>query len=359
MVAQSHEAATRHNALLEAGIRIAELERDLEAMAIARNANRLRAERAEDVVKQLEAQITHPAKEVLTLVQQPQNPEDWRKADSDLAERINAGWAVASEIVNTIEIMGKVQHFRIVRFVRTAPIEPATDQPPISAAATPSVTAVDPVAFPPAHPFIGGLWNALYVMGRFAELVQHWPKLAEYAPRVYAIFAAVGCDMTDVKIMKSFRLGHRADEWTIKVIFPNSKQIAPGTRTSLAAAGVRDLVARDGREFIFDLPAAWVGETPRKTITASSMTIMGEGNTAPDDPIARDRANLNAMVTDTEITHQAFHKALINSRLPHDEQDDLLMQSRQIRVGGRIAAQTARIPSYQSRPINSFLTGGK
>lgn len=364
MVAQSHLIQTD---LFKANQEIAALTQEIERLLIARNAQARRADHAEKLYHQLEAQLVHPAKESFTLIQQFQNPEDRPKLDRDMDEHINAGWEIAHETYNTLEA---TRHIRIVRFSRTAPIEPATDQRPITEQVSPTAPAddpalpvypVDPVEFPPVHSSIIGLWNALYQMDRYAELVQHWSKLPEYAPRIYAILEAAGCDMADVKIMKSFRLGHRADEWTLKVSFPVSTQIAPGTRTALVVAGFGNIVQRDGREFIFDLPQAWVSP-PRKTITASSMTIMGDDTATPapaSDPVARDRADLNAMVSDTEITHDAFHRALINSRLPHNEQEELLIQSRQIRVGGRIAAQVSRVPSYQARPINSYLTGGK
>lgn len=385
MVAQQHEVGSRHNALLEAGQEIARLNGEIETLTIQRNAHSLRAQRAEEVVRQLEAQITHPAQETITLVQELL-PSDVRlKADRELAEYINANWVVASEIVNTIEsVNGKlpmsVQHYRIVRFIRTAPIEPATDQPPATvtvaaaatnsdAAATPApepVYPADPADFPPAHSSISGLWNALYQMDRVAELVQHWPRLTEYAPRVYAVFADAGCDMADVVMMKSFRPGRGDDQRTMKIIFRSSSQIVPGTRTAMTAAGLERVIARDGREFIFDLPESWVSAPRRKTVKADAVLdasvtpdVSVNGHDRNFGQIATDRANLNAMVTDLEITHEAFHKALINSRLPHDEQEALLMQSRQLRVGGRIAAQTAHIPSYQSRPLNSFLTGTK
>jgi hypothetical protein len=358
-----HEAQGRFDAISQMSAEIATLNTEIDGLKHARDAARLRAERAEMVVRQLESQIASPKREAITIYSKMKLETDRVKHDAALAKLFSEGWTFVCD--GTVLVADPIE--RYTTLVRTAPIEPATDLTdrvgqPITTAATPPVpTPVypgDPATFPPAHPFIGGLWNALYAMDRFAELVNNWPRLAEYAPRVHAVFTAASCDMTDVVIMKSFRFGHRDDTWTLKVIFPVSTQIAPGTRTALAAAGVRDLVRRDGREFIFDLPAAWVGEMPRKTVKADAVIVTG-GNTAPDDAVAHDRANLNAMVTDTEITHQAFHKALINSRLPHDEQDELLMQSRQVRVGGRIAAQTARIPSYQPRPINSFLTGGK
>lgn len=310
MVAQAQLAYTD---LFKANQRITEQQNEIAQLLSARNAARLRADHAERLYTQLESQLLHQAKESFTLIQQFQNPEDRPKLDRDLDERINAGWEIAHETYNTLEVN---RHIRIVRFIRTAPIEPATDQPPITAEATPPVQTtvypVDPVAFPPAHPFIGGLWNALYQMDRFAELVQHWPKLPEYAPRVYAVFEAAGCDLTDVVIMKSFRLGHRADEWTLKAIFPISTQIVPGTRTALVAAGFGNVVQRDGREFIFDLPQAWVsplteGVRPvghavgaRKTITASSMTIMDVNAAPPTDAVAQDDPDVELQQADDQ-----------------------------------------------------------
>lgn len=371
------DSRQRFDALSQMSAENVALQKDVETLTRALNAARLRADHAERLVHQLESQITHPVQETITLIQELL-PSDVRlKADRELVEYINANWMVASEIVNTVESATSkmpltVQHYRIVRFIRTAPIEPAHDQPPITAAAiekeyltvanpapTPEYPA-DPAAYAPARASIAGLWNALYQMDRYAELVQHWPQLPHYAPRVYAVFADAGCDMADAVICKSFRPGHQDDQWTMKIQFPKSTQIVAGTRTAMTAAGFRTVVNRDGREFIFDLPLAWI--TPPKTVKADAVF---EVSLTPDEParnfghIATDRAALAAMVTDMEITHEAFHTALINSRLPHAEQDALLIQSRQLRVGGRIAAQAARIPSYQSRPLSSFSTGAK
>lgn len=363
-----HEAQQRFDAISQMSAEIATLNTEIEGLKHARDAARLRAERAELVVRQLEVQIASPLRQVKTVYTSMTLKVEREEHDAKLAKLASDGWMF---LCDGSFLYGQAVE-RYTTLIRTAPIEPMHDQPPMTAAATINesltvpanlideaaasvaldrdITHSEPVQNMHTLP---GLWNALYAMDRFAELVQHWPKLAEFAPRVYAVFAAAGCDMADVVIMKSFRFGHNADEWTLKAIFPVSTQIQPGTRTALVAAGFGTVIQRDGREFIFDLPQAWVSVTPR---TVKADAVIGA---APSDPIARDRANLNAMVTDAEITHEAFHKALINSRLPHNEQDELLIQSRQVRVGRRIAAQAARIPSYQPRPINSFLTGGK
>lgn len=284
MVAQPYEAPSRHNELLKAAQEIADKNIEIQQLQHKLEAHRVRADRAEMLNRQLESQIASPKRDVKTLYSHITLPVDQEKLDADLAKMTSAGW----ERFDSGVIPGE-KPLRFVTLIRVAPLEPATDQPPITVTATltegnpvgATVQApadpVAPAAYPPAHPSIAGLWNALYALDRFAELVQHWPRLPEYAPRIYAILESAGCDMTDVKIMKSFRLGHRADEWTLKASFPVSTQIAPGTRTALVVAGFGNVVQRDGREFIFDLPQAWV-TPPRKTITASSMTIMTEGN---------------------------------------------------------------------------------
>src|SRR5687768_11176709 len=150
MVAQAQLAYTD---LFKANQRITEQQNEIEQLLSARNAARLRADHAEKLYNQLERQLVHAAKESYTLIQHFQKPEDRPKMDKELDERINAGWEIAQETVNTLDL---TKHVRIVRFVRTAPIEPATDQPPMTvtvgnpagAAATPSVTVADPVAFP-------------------------------------------------------------------------------------------------------------------------------------------------------------------------------------------------------------------
>lgn len=323
MVAQPHQAPSRHNALLEAAQKIADLEIDLQNMTHAREAHKLRADHAEKLNRQLEAQLTHAAKETVTLVQQLHKPEDRTKADRELVEYINTGWVVDYETVNTLDVL---QHFRIVRFIRTAPIEPATDQPPITAgnpvgvAAQDSLTVPvpvqplypgDPIAFPPAHSSIAGLWDALYTMDRYLEFVEHWPRLPEYAPRVYAVFATAGCDMADAVIVKSFRPGRNNDQWTLKIIFRNSTQVAPGTQTALVAAGFGRVIAREGREFIFDLPQAWL-PSPRKTITASSMTIIDETAPATDNASAQD--DHYAQIQD--VARNAYNQAIAQNPLP-------------------------------------------
>lgn len=333
MVAQPHEATGRHNALLDAGRKIADLERDLEAMTIARNANRIRAERAELLVRQLQSQIASPKREAKTIYTKMKLDADRAKHDAEVAKLMSDGWTFVCD--GTVLVADPVE--RYTTFSRTAPLEPATDQPPITAAATvtegnacgiqESLTVDDVSTDSPrtegegqgarvlnsAPSSISGLWNALYAMDRFAELVQHWPRLPEYAPRVYAVFEAAGCDMTDVVIMKSFRFGHREDQWTLKVIFPKSTQIQAGTRTALVAAGFGTVIQRDGREFIFDLPQAWV--SPRKTITASSMTIMTEGNAPGTDDAAAPAAD----DVDTDLNQalrETYEKAVAANPLP-------------------------------------------
>lgn len=284
-----HEATGRFDAISQMSAEIATLNTEIEMLKHARDAARLRADRAESVVKQLEAQISHPAREAITIYTKIKLDTDRVKHDAALAKLFSDGWSFICD--GTVLVADPVE--RYTTLMRVAPIEPATDQPPITAAATLNVAAAetvptpawptgrtpaDPAAFPPAHPSISNLWNALYAMDRFVEFVEHWPKLAEYAPRVHAIFVDAGCDMTDVVIMKSFRFGHNADEWTLKAIFPVSTQIQPGTRTRLVAAGFGTVIQKDGREFIFDLPQAWVSAKPRKTVKATAILV----DPAPD-----------------------------------------------------------------------------
>lgn len=329
MVAQPHEAPSRHNELLRAAQDIADLKVELAEMTAARNANKARADRAEAVNRQLETQLKTDKREIKTLYVKTALVADLEKLDSDLAKMTSAGW----ERFDSGIIPGD-NPIRFITLIRVAPLEPATDQPPITAAVAPTipeVATVQPQAIlteENAQSSISGLWNALYQMDRFVELVQHWPKLPEYAPRVYAVFEAAGCDMADVVIMKSFRMGHRADEATLKAIFPKSTQIIPGTRTALVAAGFGNVVHRDGREFIFDLPAAWVG-APRKTITAASMTIidetaapavtegnasgMTEGNPAGTESDTEMPAHRAEMM---DVAHKAFNAAMDRNPLP-------------------------------------------
>lgn len=350
MIAQPQEAASRHNALLEAGQEIARLNAEIETLTISRNAHNRRAERAEEVVRELESQLTHPVQETITLVQELL-PRDVRlKADAELVEYINANWTVASEIVNTIESAnGKlpltVQHIRIVRFIRTAPIEPAPDfvgtrralsadeaAPVLVAEPSPEYPA-DPAAYAPAHSSIAGLWNALYDLTRFGEYVQHWAQLPHYAPRVYAVLEGAGCNMTGAKIMKSFKPSRVHDEWTMTVLFPKSSQIAKGTGDALEQAGFTSVIARDGRQFIFDLPQAWI--TPPKTVKADAVF---EASLTPDEParnfglIATDRAALSVMAADELVDTKTFTHLVMNSRLPRSEQTELL-NSRLIQAG--------------------------
>lgn len=305
MVAQPHDPAIRHNELLRAAQEIADLKQELIDMTNARNANKARADRAEAVNRQLEAQLKTDKREALTLIQDITMPEARALSDKEYADFRSQGWTPDNITISTAVGEVSTHYKRIVTLIRVAPLQPATDQPPITAAATVQESLTVPAAVAPTVPElatvqpvletplsvhgeglgeglidpIAGLWNALYALGRFAELVQHWPLLPEYAPRVYAVFETAGCDMADVVIMKSFRPGRNNDEWTLKIIFRYSKQIATDIRKALAVAKFERVIARDGREFIFDLPQAWVSPSPRKTITASSMTIM-ENDTA-------------------------------------------------------------------------------
>lgn len=71
--------------------------------------------------------------------------------------------------------------------------------------------------------------------------------------------------------------------------------------------------------------------------------------------IATDRATLQAMAVDDEITHGAFVTAVLQSRLPRQEKDELVMRSRQTRVGGAIAAAAANMPRPSAqRPFVSL-----
>lgn len=329
MVAQPHDPAIRHNELLKAAQDIADKNQEIERLTYSLNAHKARADRAESVVRQLEAQLATEKREIKSLYSYVALPVDQEKLDADLAKMTSAGW----ERFDSGVIPGD-KPIRFISLIRVAPLQPATDQPPITASETiqESLTVqpapetplsvhgdrreglgeglIDPVAYPPPHPSIAGLWDALYALDRFAELVQHWPQLLEFAPRVYAIFADAGCDMTDTVIMKSFRLGHRADERTLKASFRKPEQIVPGTRTALVVAGFGNVVQRDGREFIFDLPPAWLSPSPRKTITASSMTIMTDGNTEPA-PAADDfDGELNQALRET------YEKAVAANPMP-------------------------------------------
>lgn len=68
--------------------------------------------------------------------------------------------------------------------------------------------------------------------------------------------------------------------------------------------------------------------------------------------IASARATLAAMMNDPEVTHEDFYRAVITSRLPKDDKDAYIEQSRQMRVGGKIAAQSARFvrSPFANRP---------
>lgn len=367
MIAQSNQVQMPYTDLFRANQRIADQALEIEQLTIARNAQARRADRAEQLYYQLESQLTNPAREAKSIYTKVKMEADRDRHDAEIAKLESDGWEFRCD--NVFIDAGIVE--RYTTFSRIARPQLVPDQPQrdaveptveLVAAAEPAppIYPVDPVKFPPAQPSISNLWAALYDMDRFAELVQHWPDLPEYAPRIHDIFLKAGCDMTNAIIVKSYRPGRRDDVLTVKVSFPSSQQVPGNLRQGITGNGLDRLIEREGREFIFDLPKGWLAVTSRKTITASSMTIMDGDAPAPAaDLVANDRANLNAMVTDLEITHEAFHRALINSRLPHAEQDDLLIQSRQVRVGQRIAAQVSRIPSYQPHPINSFLTGGK
>lgn len=292
MVAQPHEAVSRHNELLKAAQDIAALKLELQDKTNAWNAQKMRADRAEAVNRQLEAQLQTDKREALTLIQDITMPEARTASDKEYADYRSQGWTPEDITISTI--VGEVStHFkRIVTLIRVAPLEPAHDQPPITAAVAPTVQEVAtvppdpiPVTDSPRPEGEGqgvrdfaGLWNALYQMDRYAELVLHWPQLPQYAPRVYDVFAAAGCDMADVVIMKSFRPGRRDDQWTLKAIFPcNQAHHMSAIRKALADAGFERVIARDGREFIFDLPQAWV--SPR-TVKADAVIGAAPADTA-------------------------------------------------------------------------------
>lgn len=363
------ESRQRFDALSQMSAENTALQKDVEALTKALNANRLRAEHAERLVHQLESQLTHPTKEACTLVQLIGQPEDRKKADAELAQVINDRWErfdcaiIANPGESTV---------RIVTLTRTAPIEPASDQPPLTASATvnESLTVVDPapepeypadpVAYPPLHPSIVGLWDALYDLTRFDEYVQHAPRQMAFAPRIYAVLEGAGCNMAGAKIMKSFKPSRVHDEWTMTVLFPKSSQIAKGTGDALEQAGFTGVIARDGRQFIFDLPLAWI--TPPKTVKADAVF---EASLTPDEParnfghITTDRAALNAQVNDPDVSHEDFYRLVIHSRLLRPEQDELIAQSRHFRVGGQIARQMSRLPLSQSRPLRVFQAGAE
>lgn len=339
MAVQQQEATSRHNALLEAGQEIARLNAENEALTIVKNAHARRADRAEAVVRQLEARLAHPAQEVRTLYTKMKLDADRAKHDAAMANLASEGWTFVCD--GTLLIADPVE--RYTTFIRTAPIEPTPDQPSametvaaaatnVEIAATPEPAyPLDPAAFPPAHSSITGLWNALYQMDRYAELVQHWPKLRDYAPRVYAVFADAGCDMADVVIMKSFRPGRRDDQHTMKIIFRSSSQIALRTRQAMAVAGLERVIAREGREFIFDLPPKTV---KADAVLDASVTpdVSVNGHARNFGQIASDRAALNALAGDESVDTKTFTHMVLNSRLPRQEQTELL-NSRLLHAG--------------------------
>lgn len=322
MVAQPHDPAIRHNELLKAAQEIADLKIELQDMTNARNAQKMRADRAEMLNRQLEAQLKTDKREALTLIQDITMPEARTASDKEYADYRSQGWTPEDITISTI--VGEVStHFkRIVTLIRVAPLEPAHDQPPITAAVVSTVHEVatvepqdKPVPVDQPDSSTAGLWNALYQMDRYAELVQHWPQLPQYAPRVHDVFAAAGCDMADVVIMKSFRMGHTNDKWTLKVIFRYISQIVPGIRKVLAVAGFERVIAQNGgREFIFDLPQSWV-PAPRKTITASSMTIIDETDQpAPAAESGSEVPDHRAEMMD--VARNAYNTAMSRNPLP-------------------------------------------
>lgn len=72
--------------------------------------------------------------------------------------------------------------------------------------------------------------------------------------------------------------------------------------------------------------------------------VLNQRQTSPVNfgtDITTARADLRSKLDDPAITHEDFYRMVITSRLPRQERDELINQSRQIRVGGKITAQTA------------------
>ncbi len=136
MIAEPNVSA-KFQVISQMGVGILELKGQIASLNAQLEIERARANKAESQVRQLEAQLTHPKREIKTLMQSMNElrPEDIAKSDRDLADLRNQGWEVLN-ITVTVNVIGVDSfHDRIVTLERVAPI-PAEPQQPSATVAT-------------------------------------------------------------------------------------------------------------------------------------------------------------------------------------------------------------------------------
>ncbi len=122
-----HQSKQRFDTISDMAADITDLKQQLTAMTIERDTQQIRAVMAERQVRQLEAQLTHPKKEVTTLVHEIQASELRAKADRELADHINAGWGIEAHSTFLVDLGQSPRYVRVLTLMRTAPL-PAEPQ---------------------------------------------------------------------------------------------------------------------------------------------------------------------------------------------------------------------------------------
>jgi hypothetical protein len=162
MIANPQTADKRFAVITRMGLGSLEQAAEINRLLIQLEAERKRAEKAEQLVRQLEQQLTHPKKEVFTLSLTITRPEDRVKADTDLAKKINEGWErFDSAFIANGEF---ITHYITLTRAVSIPVEPElseavaaeTPEPtPSAAAKTIAPSAIIVTDAQPAHDRIG------------------------------------------------------------------------------------------------------------------------------------------------------------------------------------------------------------
>lgn len=159
-------------------------------------------------------------------------------------------------------------------------------------------------------------------------------------------------DITDAELEKHLNTGWDIlhiqfgahDQLDVVFIRNQPAPVAP-TTTRAAAKLVRPVGPHVIIEPAISTPAP-IPSAPLPTLNQAQTTAINFGT-----DISSIRATLAAMLNDTEVTHEAFYRAVITSRLPKQDKDAYIAQSRQMRVGAKIAAEAMTIPSpFINRP---------
>ncbi|MEO8608930.1 MAG: hypothetical protein ABI690_13650 [Chloroflexota bacterium] len=132
----NHESKQRFDTISDMAADIADLKQQLAEMTAQRDTLQTRAVKAQTQVRQLEAQLISPAREVKTLYSHIARVADQEKFDKELSAMTSAGWTLFDS-----GVIPGTEPARFVSLIRTVPISAEPDQPAAAVVANPAAPA--------------------------------------------------------------------------------------------------------------------------------------------------------------------------------------------------------------------------